>query len=317
MIRLFAQISVSRGSRPHSELGHKLTFFLLKGDSLLTEGSPHKPLATHPRAFYTAFMQLTDTHCHLDFPVLRDDIQDVLHRARQQDVQQFVVPGVQRGNWQAVLDLCDMESGLYPALGLHPCFLQQDHSEDLVVLESLLKQREDVVAVGEIGLDLFIPDSDLERQLSVLIPQLELAKQFGLPVLLHVRKAHDQILKQLRRLQLPCGGLVHAFSGSEQQARGYLELGFKLGIGGSVTYQRARKLRRLVVDLPLESFVLETDSPDMPLSGYQGQTNYPERVARVAAVLAELRAEPVEQIAAVTSATAAAVIRSCSDKSYR
>ncbi|MCV6611406.1 MAG: TatD family hydrolase [Amphritea sp.] len=253
-------------------------------------------------------MQLIDTHCHLDFPVLRDNIDDVLFRARQQGVQQFVVPGVQRSNWQSVLELCGASSGLYPALGLHPCFLQQDHADDLELLESLLRQHPELVAVGEIGLDLFIPDADLEHQLEILVPQLELAKQFNKPVLLHVRKAHDQMLRQLRRLKLPRGGFVHAFSGSEQQAKIYLDLGFKLGIGGSVTYERARKLRQLVSDLPLDSFVLETDSPDMPLSGYQGETNYPERVRIVVEALAGLREESAADIAAVTSATAAKIL---------
>ncbi|MDO6562594.1 TatD family hydrolase [Amphritea sp. 1_MG-2023] len=241
-------------------------------------------------------MQLIDTHCHLDFPVIAADIEAVLRRARQSGVTRFVVPGVDRQRWAGILTLCQQHKGLYPALGLHPCFLAHDHTDDLQRLEQLLQQHPEIVALGEIGLDLFIPDADLRAQLSVLHPQLLLAKQYDKPVLLHVRKAHDQLLKQLRQLKLPRAGLVHAFAGSQQQAVEYLQLGFKLGIGGAITYPRALKLRRLVAELPLGSFVLETDSPDMPLCGYQGQVNYPERVALIAATVADIRQEPLAAI---------------------
>ena len=247
-------------------------------------------------------MQLIDTHCHLDFPALADDIDTVLKRARDKGVARFVVPGVSEPHWSRLLALCAAHSGLYPALGLHPCFEHPDAENDLCRLKLELQNRSDLVAVGEIGLDLFIPQAELQQQLDILLPQLRLAKQFAKPVLLHVRKAHDQMLKQLRQVKLERAGLVHAFSGSEQQAREYLKLGFRLGIGGAVTYDRATKLRRLVTELPLESFVLETDSPDMPLLGYQGQVNYPERVAKVAAVVAKLRQQPLEEVIEATAA---------------
>ncbi|WP_432471895.1 TatD family hydrolase [Amphritea sp. HPY] len=242
-------------------------------------------------------MELIDTHCHLDFPAISNDIDGVLERARNNGVTRFVVPGVSSENWSRVLELCAEHEELYPALGLHPCFLKADHGADLMRLEQLLKHRPELIAVGEIGLDLFIPDADLQYQLEVLQPQLKLAKEYEKPALLHVRKAHDQMLQRLRRIKLPAGGIVHAFSGSEQQAKEYLKLGFKLGIGGGVTYERARKLRQLVTNLPLDSFVLETDSPDMPLSGFQGQTNYPERVSLVLKVISELRPETKLEIA--------------------
>lgn len=246
-------------------------------------------------------MKLIDTHCHLDFPELSADIGAVLERAHKVGVTQFVVPGVSADNWDAVLKLCSEHAGLYPALGLHPCFLKGEHAADIALLASKLKDNTQIVAVGEIGLDLFIPGANLQQQLAVLIPQLRLAKEYQKPVLLHARKAHDQLLKQLRQLKLERAGLVHGFSGSEQQAREYLKLGFKLGVGGSVTYERATKLRRLVADLPLESFVLETDSPDMPLQGYQGQVNYPERIAEVARVVAKIRQQPLAEVIEVTS----------------
>ncbi|GGK66098.1 TatD family hydrolase [Amphritea balenae] len=247
-------------------------------------------------------MRLIDTHVHLDFPQLADEIDAVLSRARDKGVSDFVVPGVELDNWQAVLDLCAAHSGLYPALGLHPCFSHSDPCRALLQLEAGLKNQ-NLVAVGEIGLDLFIPDANLDQQLKILVPQLELAKRFEKPVLLHVRKAHDQMLKQLRQLRLEPAGIVHAFSGSEQQAREYLKLGFKLGVGGTVTYDRASKLRAIVATLPLESFVLETDAPDMPLLGYQGQVNYPERVVNIARKVAELRQLSSVEVARVTSAT--------------
>lgn len=247
-------------------------------------------------------MQLIDTHCHLDFPELADDIDNVLNRARSHGVAGFVVPGVSEPHWSRLLRLCAGHADLYPALGLHPCFDHPNLESSLRRLERELQNRSELVAVGEIGLDLFIPAADLDAQLAVLRPQLELAKTYQKPVLLHVRKAHDQMLKQLRQLKLERAGVVHAFSGSEQQARAYLKLGFRLGIGGSVTYERATKLRKLVAELPLESFVLETDSPDMPLLGYQGQVNYPERVANVAAAIARIRQQPLTEIAGVTTA---------------
>ena len=165
-----------------------------------------------------------------------------------------------------------------------------------------------VCAVGEIGLDLFIADANFEKQLFFFQAQLDLAAQFSLPVLLHVRKAHDQVLKQLRQCKLSSGGIVHAFSGSEQHAQQYLALGFKLGLGGTVTYERAKKLRRIVTELPLDSFVLETDAPDMPLSGYQGEPNRPARVREVAQVIAELKGCSLQEVACATSLQASKLL---------
>lgn len=246
---------------------------------------------------------MIDTHVHLDFPELLSDIEAVLERARLKGVTAFVVPGVTLEKWDRLLELCNRKADLYPALGLHPCFNHPDQVSAFERLESELSNRPELIAVGEIGLDLFIPEAGLEQQLALLRPQLRLAKQFNKPVLLHVRKAHDQMLKELRQLKLERAGVVHAFSGSEQQAKEYLKLGFKLGIGGTVTYDRAVKLRRMVKGLPLQSFVLETDAPDMPLLGYQGQVNYPERVAKVAQAIARIRGESVALVAEQTSAT--------------
>ncbi len=252
-------------------------------------------------------LRLIDSHCHLDFDVFEADRNLLLQRAAAEGVVDIIVPGVTADRWAALLELCRSDRGLYPALGLHPCFLDQHNFKDLTRLERLL-ESEAVVAVGEIGLDLFIPGADLKHQLDYLLPQLALARQFNLPVLLHVRKAHDQMLQQLRRCSLPRGGIVHAFSGSLQQAEQYLQLGFRLGIGGTITYPRANRLRTLVQQLPLESFVLESDAPDMPLQGFQGQRNSPERVRRIAETMAELRGCSLEQIAAQTTQTSESLL---------
>lgn len=248
-----------------------------------------------------ARVEIIDSHCHLDFPVLQSQLQDVLRRADEAGVRQFIVPGVNRANWNGVIRLGQQYGNIYPALGIHPCFLDAGSENDLAVLADYLAQHEaEVVAVGEIGLDLYESDKDRERQLNILNRQLRLAADFDKPIILHVRKAHDLMLQQLRRAGLARGGVVHAFSGSEQQAREYIRLGFKLGVGGSITYERAKKLRRTFSDLPLSALVLETDSPDMPLCGYQGETNYPERAALVAEVLAELRGMTSAEVAEVT-----------------
>jgi TatD DNase family protein len=231
----------------------------------------------------------------------------LLADARSDNVTRFVVPGVTADDWPRLLATCDAK-GLYPALGMHPCFLDQHKASQLEQLKLLLSLNP-VVAVGEIGLDFFVPNLDQEKQIELFTRQLEIAKEFQLPVLLHVRKAHDQVLKLLRQLKLARGGIVHAYSGSEQQAEHYIELGFKLGIGGSLTYDRAKKLRRIVMNLPLDAFVLETDAPDIPLAGYRGEPNQPKRLREVAEVFAELRGISLEELAQCTSATARKLLR--------
>ncbi|ANG61511.1 DNAase [Marinobacterium aestuarii] len=259
-------------------------------------------------------LDLFDSHCHLDFDAFGGWRDQALRNARSAGIRQILLPGVTAQYWPRLLQLCQLHAQacehyplLYPALGMHPCFMAEHRPEHLDLLQQRLAEGE-ALAVGEIGLDFFIPDSDAQAQQQLLEQQLLLARQFDLPVLLHVRKAHDPMLKTLRRLKLPRGGIVHAFSGSEQQARIYIDLGFKLGFGGVLSYGRATKLRHLAATLPLESMVLETDAPDMPLSGWREEPNRPERVADVLGVLAQLRAEPVRQIARQTTHNACAVL---------
>ncbi len=245
-------------------------------------------------------VRLCDTHCHLDFPEF-DTVRDaLLSSCVARGVAAIVVPGVVAQHWPRVLRLCaqDSVSGallLKPALGLHPCFIDQYQQGHLLQLERLLQQQS-LVALGEIGLDFWRADANKELQALLFSRQLLLAKKYRLPVLLHVRKAHDQVLHQLRQGGFDCGGIVHAFSGSLQQAEHYIERGFKLGVGGGVTYPRAKKLRRTLQQLGPDHWVLETDAPDMPLAGRQGMLNRPDYLPHIFAQLLELFGGTAEQL---------------------
>lgn len=230
---------------------------------------------------------LCDSHCHLDFEQF-DSIRDqVLLESYRVGVRDIVIPGVEARYWKRLNQLCINPSQhdfprLWASLGLHPCFIDKHQLDDLVLLEQQLTQEKAnkgrVVAIGEIGLDFWMPNGDRASQLVLFGEQLMLAQQFDLPVLLHARKSHDQVLKQLRRIKLKRGGIVHAFSGSPQQAEQYVALGFKLGVGGAVTYPRATKLRSTIKLMGAEHWVLETDAPDMPLHGLQGRINRPDNL---------------------------------------
>jgi TatD DNase family protein len=259
-------------------------------------------------------LDLFDSHCHLDFDAFDGWRDQAMRNARSAGIRQILLPGVTAQHWPRLLQLCQRPSQaaanyplLYPALGLHPCFMTEHRPEHLGLLQQRLAAGE-ALAVGEIGLDFFIPGSDAQAQQQLLEQQLLLARQFDLPVLLHVRKAHDQMLKTLRRLKLRRGGIVHAFSGSEQQAHIYIDLGFRLGFGGVISYERATRLRHLAATLPLESLVLETDSPDMPLSDWRDEPNRPQRIRDVFEVLCSLRSEAPEQIAYQTTANVQGVL---------
>ncbi len=262
--------------------------------------------ALHCRLLCHTPCMLIDTHCHLDFPDFAADRAEVIKRARLAGVEQIVVPAINVDNFESVLELCSTSESFLPALGLHPCF--QHEPVSAVRCLSIMLERHSVVAIGEIGLDFRPGHAEVEVQLALFEQQLKLAVKYGLPVLLHVVKAHDEVLKLLRQYRLARGGIVHAFSGSEQQAREYAKLGFKLGFGGAFTHQRSRKLQRLALELPLEWLVLETDAPDMPLEGYQGQRNEPARVAEVAQTLAELRGISLAQVAQQTCTNARAIL---------
>ncbi len=245
-------------------------------------------------------MHLIDSHCHLDFDAFDNDREAILSQCQTVGIKHIIVPGVTAKQWSNLIETCAQYPMLKLALGLHPMFMAEHASDDVDKLRSTL-MRNKAIAVGEIGLDFFMADTDKEAQTNLFKAQLTLAAEFNLPVILHVRKAHDQVLKLLREINVP-GGIVHAFNGSLQQAEQYQKLGFLFGVGGALTYSRANKLRTLFSQLPEEHIVLETDAPDMPLSGYQGERNTPERIPLILRTLAELRSVSEASLAAATTA---------------
>ena len=231
-------------------------------------------------------MEIIDTHCHLDLAAFDADRAAVLERSHTNGVAALVVPGV-----------------LFPALGLHPVYLDEHRVEaDIRQLETRLA-AERPVAVGEIGLDYAVAGLDRDRQQALFEAQLTCARDAGLPVILHVRKAHDQVLATLKRIRV-CGGTAHAFNGSLQQAAQYRELGFMLGFGGMLTFERSTRLRALARALPLEAIVLETDAPDMTVAQHHGERNSPEYLPYCLAALAQVRDEAVAVVAQQTTRNA-------------
>jgi len=252
-------------------------------------------------------MRLVDTHCHLDVAEFDADRAEVLARARDAGVTHIVVPAVAAAGWDGLLALCREESGLYPALGIHPLHVDSHAEADLREMSRLIAE-ERPVAIGEIGLDYYVADIDRERQQRFFGAQLVIARDAGLPVLLHVRKAHDVVLATLRRLGVS-GGIAHAFNGSLEQARQYLDLGFRLGFGGMLTYERSTRLRRLARELPIEAIVLETDAPDMTVASHRGGRNSPEYLPECLAALAGVRGEDPLYVAERTTRNACEVLR--------
>jgi TatD DNase family protein len=249
---------------------------------------------------------LIDTHSHLDAGEFDADRDAVYDRAMAAGVRRQIVPAVTRANFAAVADCCRRYPGCLPAWGLHPIYLDAHRPEDLAALR---RQVEDwrPVAIGEIGLDLFVPGLDPAGQEGYFVEQLKLARDSDLPVLLHCRRANDPILKNLRRFKVK-GGIAHAFNGSMQQANQFIKLGFKLGFGGAFTWQRASNLRMLARELPLESIVLETDSPDIPPEWVGRGRNEPAELRRIAEALAALRRIDSEEVARVTTENAQQVL---------
>lgn len=254
-----------------------------------------------------------DTHCHLDAPEFAPDRADVRRRAARNGVAHCVLPAVDVASFGIVRRLA-AEGGDSYALGIHPLCTPQARHDDLAVLDRALAEAADdprLVAVGEIGIDGFVPGLDPARQEHFLHEQLRLAQRHRLPVVLHVRRSADRLLKHLR--QLPAGGIAHAFNGSEQQARAFVDLGFKLGFGGAVTYDRALQLRRLATVLPLSALVLETDAPDIPPHwlyrtaaererGVPQGRNEPGELPRIAGAIAALRGISIDELAQATTA---------------
>jgi TatD DNase family protein len=248
-------------------------------------------------------MELIDTHCHLDINAFSRDFSALLLRAREKGVKGFVLPGVDQEGWERMLSLSRNEQGLFAAPGLHPMYLNLHRPHHLEELAHLTR-TERIFAIGEIGLDYHIEGCDRTAQQELFEQQLQIAAKAHLPILLHVRKAHDRVLATLRARRFSRGGIVHAFSGSFQQAGEYIKLGFGISLCGTLTYDRARKTRTIAAALPQQAIVLETDSPDIPLAGRRGSNNLPEYLPEILEVLARLRNEPIEEAARYTTANA-------------
>ena len=252
-------------------------------------------------------MDLIDTHTHRDFPDFDADRQALMAESRALGVRQMVVLGVYQGNWQRVWDLVQNDPDLHAALGLHPVYLEDHLPEHLTELGDWLTRlagHRQLCAVGEIGLDYFIETLDRERQQALFDAQLQLAVDFHLPALIHVRRSHAAVIATLKRFKLKRAGIIHAFAGSQEEAREYIKLGFKLGLGGAATWPQALRMHRVLARLPLESVVLETDSPDMAPAMFPGQRNSPAHLPAICTALAQIMSLAPEQLAAASTANA-------------
>ena len=253
-------------------------------------------------------VMLVDSHCHLDASELDHDRDAVIRRARAAGVQWQIVPAVDAAGWPKLRDICAADTGLYPAYGLHPMFLSSHREEHLAQLHDWI-QRERPVAIGECGLDFFVEGLDADTQQHFFEGQLVLARDFELPVIVHARRAVDAVVAAIKRIggsgsSQRLRGVVHSFSGSIEQARQLWDLGFLIGLGGPVTYDRAKRLQRLAAEMPLEHLLLETDSPDQPDAGIRGQRNEPARLPFICETIARLRGEESATIAEATTRNA-------------
>ena len=261
-----------------------------------------------------------DSHCHLDASEFSDQSLALAGEAERMGVSAIVIPAVHRTNFARVQELAQQHRTCFFTLGIHPMYVPTSDEQDLELLRETVAQlmhaengssHPRFLGIGEIGLDFFVPalcESPLrEKQLFFYSEQLKIARDFNLPVLLHVRKSQDQILKYLRRIEVP-GGIAHAFNGSEQQARHFIDLGFKLGFGGAMTFTRALQLRRLASGLPFDSIVLETDAPDIAPRWCHPGINTPGELLQIGHELAALRGCSIEEAARQTTNNVLAVL---------
>ena len=245
---------------------------------------------------------MIDSHCHLDLPEFEPDWQDVLNSAVKQGVERILIPGTAVSGWQRQQDMAADNAQLDVAFGLHPYFFPDEPDNALAALRQQLQTTTiKPVAIGEIGIDCAI-DTPVKAQQALFEAQLEMASEQSLPVILHHHRSHHLLLESIKRSRFTQGGVIHAFSGSEQVARQYIDVGFKLGIGGTITYSRAQKTRQTVANIPLQHLLLETDAPDMPMSGRQGARNEPQFIGEVVAALADLHGITPEAVIEQTTA---------------
>ena len=241
-------------------------------------------------------MRFADTHCHLNFSVFDRSRKRLLAACLQANIELIVVPGTQYHDWELINQLCQNGKHLKPAFGLHPYFIKNHEEWHLEELDNYLARCAGlVVGVGEVGLDYFV--GDIERQQYFFEAQLSLASKHALPVIIHSRKAHNQIIKTIKKYDL-IGGVVHAFSGSEQELSQFSALGLKIGVGGVITWPKSIKTRKAIKNAPLSCLVLETDSPDMPVAGQSKGESTPLNILRIFESLCEIRTESPQELAA-------------------
>ncbi|HET8553729.1 MAG TPA: TatD family hydrolase [Rhodanobacteraceae bacterium] len=247
-------------------------------------------------------LALVDSHAHVDADAFGEDRVEVLERALNAGVEHIVVPATTAARWPVLASICDAQPALHAAFGLHPMFLDEHREAHLASLPAWLHEHK-AVAVGECGLDFHIDDPRPDRQRMYFRRQLDMARELDLPVIVHARKAVEEVIHSVRKAG-PLRGVVHSFSGSREQARQLADLGFLIGIGGPVTYERAKRLRRTVADIPLDTLLLETDAPDQPDAHHRGQRNEPARLPEILQCIADLRDEDAQTIAAATRSNA-------------
>ncbi|MBB5737141.1 TatD DNase family protein [Xanthomonas arboricola] len=247
-------------------------------------------------------MQLVDSHCHLDAGEFEHDRAEVIARAQAAGVVQQVIPAITAASWPQLRSVCTQAPGLHPAYGLHPIFLEQHRPEHLQLLAEWI-ERERPCAIGECGLDFYLDGLDARAQRAYFDGQLQLAKRFELPLIVHARRATEEVIARIKAVG-GLRGVVHSFAGSPEQARQLWKLDFMIGLGGPVTYPRANRLRGLAATMPPEWLLLETDAPDQPDASIRGQRNEPACLRTVLDCIAQLRGEPAERIAAQTTANA-------------
>jgi TatD DNase family protein len=256
-------------------------------------------------------MKFTDSHCHLDFDNFNTElvcsVKPLLKQCAQKNIHQIIIPAISPNNWSSVLALANShqkwefdDCKVFACLGIHPWFLnnlKQGHLDALA--QKVTENKDRIIAIGEAGLDGVIAkqQNNISKQQLFFEYQLQLAQQHQLPIIVHHHRTHNETITLLKQVKIDRGGIIHAFSGSYQQACQYIDLGFKLGIGGTITYPRAEKTIKAIKRLPLSSLVLETDAPSMPLYGYQGEDNSPLHLLSVFEKLTEIRHECREEIA--------------------
>ena len=257
-------------------------------------------------------MRLIDSHCHLDFPAFDQDRAAVIAHCQTLGVEKMIVVGVTRQHWSRLWDTVSNHDGLYGAFGLHPYFLAEHQDSDIPALVehlSLYRDHPKLCAVGEIGLDFLLQELDPKQQIHLFEQQVAIAAEFNLPVIIHSRRANAQVTAILKKAKLSRAGIIHAVSGSYEEALEYIKLGFLLGFGGAATWPRATRLQSVLKRLPIASIALETDSPDMPPEWLAGQRNSPEQLPSICQYLADIYGLSSTAFAAQTSANVQHLLR--------